>query len=238
MEYDMSDFLRACVTRCTELTGVSTFRHAATPFSEVPDSGAATVGKFIPEGYGEEFLDGSAGVPSAANGSAGLPSASVQNPGKFGAIASRVLMKVLYAARMARPDLLKAVNSLACLVAKWDEGCDARLHRLVCYINSTAGMKQLAWVGDPPSSWLLQLYADADFAGCAETNKSTSGIFLCVRGPDTFVPLTGISRRQKCVSHSTLEAEIVAANEALRTVGLPALSLWEVVLPVSPLLAI
>ena len=90
MEYDMSDFLRACVTRYTELTGISTFRHAATPFSEIPDSGAATVGRVIPEGYGEESFDGSAGVPSAAAGRAGVPSASVPNSGKFGAIASRV----------------------------------------------------------------------------------------------------------------------------------------------------
>lgn len=34
-------------------------------------------------------------------------------PGALALIASRVLMQVLYVARMARPDLLKAVNTLA-----------------------------------------------------------------------------------------------------------------------------
>eukprot|EP00972_Heterocapsa_arctica_P092703 13670892-Heterocapsa_arctica.AAC.1 len=39
-------------------------------------------------------------------------------------IASSVLMKVLYAARLARFDLLKPVASLAKKVTKWDKGCD------------------------------------------------------------------------------------------------------------------
>ena len=39
-------------------------------------------------------------------------------------------------------------------------------------------------------------------------------------------PLTGQSKKQGCVSHSTPEAELVAADHALRTVGVPALDLW------------
>ena len=41
------------------------------------------------------------------------------------------------------------------------------------------------------------------------------------------MPLSGHSRKQGAVSHSTPEAEIVAADDALRTEGLPALTLWE-----------
>ena len=37
-------------------------------------------------------------------------------------------------------------------------------------------------------------------------------------------------KQQTCVSHSTPEAEIVAANAAVRTEGLPALGLWQLVL--------
>ena len=37
-----------------------------------------------------------------------------------------------------------------------------------------------------------------------------------------------------CVSHSTPEAEIVAADTALRTLGIPALSLWKVLANVFP----
>ena len=91
-------------------------------------------------------------------------------------------MKVLYGARMARFDLLKAVCSLACCVTKWDLGCDRKLHRLMCYIHSTLSLRMTGWIGDPLDKLSLHLYADADFAGCASTARSTSGVFLCLAG--------------------------------------------------------
>ena len=42
------------------------------------------------------------------------------------------------------------------------------------------------------------------------------------------------SKRQSCVSHSTLEAELVAADFGLRTDGLRSLSLWRVLFPHHP----
>ena len=47
--------------------------------------------------------------------------------GQLQPIAARVLMKILYAARMCRFDLLRAVGSLATRVTKWDAGCDRKL---------------------------------------------------------------------------------------------------------------
>ena len=41
-------------------------------------------------------------------------------------------------------------------------------------------------------------------------------------------PINGQSKRQECVSHSTPEAEIVAADWALRHEGIPMLDIWEV----------
>lgn len=60
-----------------------------------------------------------------------------EKPGKLQPIASQVLMKILFAARMARFDLIRATQSLASRVTKWSVECDVALHRLVCYINST-----------------------------------------------------------------------------------------------------
>ena len=62
----------------------------------------------------------------------------------------------------------------------------------------------------------LALYADADFAGCVDSLRSTSGGHLNIQGPNTRLPLSGSSNRQGCVSHSTPEAEIVAADVAIR----------------------
>ncbi len=47
-----------------------------------------------------------------------------QQAGVLSDIALKVLMKVLYAARVARPDLLRAVSYLARKVTKWTRGCD------------------------------------------------------------------------------------------------------------------
>ena len=41
-------------------------------------------------------------------------------------------------------------------------------------------------------------------------------------------PINGQSKRQDCVSHSTPEAEIVAATWVLRREGLPTLDLWDI----------
>ena len=43
-----------------------------------------------------------------------------------------------------------------------------------------------------------------------------------------YFPISGQSKRQECVSHSTTEAEIVAADWALRREGIPALDLWDI----------
>ena len=106
-------------------------------------------------------------------------------PGAMKDHASKVLMKVLYGARMARMDLLRVVNQLACQVTKWDAACDRKLHRLMCYIKSTLHLRQIGWVGDDPSSVSLHLYADADFAGRTATRRSTSGFHLTMQGKST-----------------------------------------------------
>ena len=100
----------------------------------------------------------------------------------------------------------------------------------MCYVHSTYKHRLVGFVGDKPCNMQPHLFADADFAGDPETQRSTSGLHLALRGPATCFPLTGASKRQTCVSHSTPEAEIVAADFALRTSGLPALQLWNIIL--------
>lgn len=145
-------------------------------------------------------------------------------------IAARVLMKALYGARLARFDLLRAICYLTTFISTWDAVCDTKLHRLMCSINSTIGLNMVGWVGDPVSDVSSLLFADADFAGCLKTARSTPGIYLGLYGPSTRFPLQAQSTRQGRVSHSTTGSEIVAADMALRTIGIPALELWGVVL--------
>jgi len=117
---------------------------------------------------------------------------SPEDMGKAGAlapVASKILMKILYAARMARPDLLRATCYLATRITKWTPQCDRMLYRLVCYIHSSLDYFLHGWVGDDPQKLELCLYTDADFAGDPDNARSTSGVYLCLRGPNSFVPL-------------------------------------------------
>ena len=41
--------------------------------------------------------------------------------------------------------------------------------------------------------------------------------------------LNAMSKKQGCTSHSTVEAEVVSLNTAVRLIGLPALDLWETI---------
>ena len=100
----------------------------------------------------------------------------------------KVIMKVFFAARFARPDLIRACTHLALYVTKWDRRCDQKLHRVMCYIKATLRWRHIGWVRDGIDDVAPHLFADADFAGCAQSSRSTSGSFLCVRGPSTFFP--------------------------------------------------
>ena len=143
--------------------------------------------------------------------------------------AASVLMNILYGARMARYDLLKATNTLACRLTKWDSDCDARLHRLVSYIWSTLDERQVGYVAKGDQSG-LHLFTDADLGGCAVTQRSTTGVFLCIRGEKTVFPFVAVSKRQYCVSVSTPEAELVAGSHGLLRELVPALDMCDRVL--------
>ena len=97
-------------------------------------------------------------------------------------------MKVLFAARMARFDLLRATQGLEGRVTMWPPECDKSLHRLMCYIHSTMDRTMIGFVGDPPDKSKTWLFADSDHAG-EHDSRSTSGCLLALVGPNTFYPI-------------------------------------------------
>ena len=88
----------------------------------------------------------------------------------------------------------------------------------------------MAYVGDEAKDIKLALFTDASFAIDQRDSKSTSGIFLYLVGPRTFVPITWACKKQTCVSHSSTEAEIVALDAGIRMEGIPAMVFWDVVI--------
>ena len=161
-----------------------------------------------------------------------IPPEDFEAKGELAKDAAKIVLKVLYLARVGRPDLYWTVNSLAREVTKWTVACDKRLHRLMSYMQHTRDWVQTCFVGDPVEALRLVLFADASFAGDLRDSKSTSGGFLCLSGPRTFVPISWICKKQGAVSHSSSEAEVISLDAGIRMEGIPALLLWDLVVDV------
>jgi len=99
-------------------------------------------------------------------------------------------------------------------------------------MRQTAEWAQVCFVGDRPSKCKIALFSDASFAGDLRDSKSTSGGIPCLVGPSTYVPLSWLCKKQGAVSHSTAEAEVISLDAGIRLEGLPALSLWSLVIDV------
>ena len=149
-------------------------------------------------------------------------------------MAAKILMKIMYSARYGRPDLLRAISHLATMITKWDELCDKKLFRIIKYLNFSKKHRLFGFIGDDLADLTLQLFTDADFAGSKSDMKSTSGIYFGLSGPNSFYPLSWISKKQTAMSHSTPEAELVSMALGIRGVGLPAILLWKVILGREP----
>jgi len=152
-----------------------------------------------------------------------------EQEGNLSKDAAKIIMKALYGARLVRFELLWPICSSARQVTKWTRACDKRLHRLMCYIHHTEDHSLESFVGDDAQHCHPVLFSDADFAGDLVTAKSTSGCYLAIVGPNTFAPITASCKKQTCVSHSSTESEIVAAEQGIRMEGLQALAFWELV---------
>ncbi len=241
--YDMESFLEQCVARYLEVAPAGTvMREAKTQFlHDAGDHGqernpTKRIGKrcvwcsyITPDGLVKDehvtALDDRA-AECASGGDGAPPDDEVR--GQLADAACSVLMKILYAARMARFDLLRPVQGLAKSFTKWKKRRDDELYRLVCYINTTKRRKMIGWVADDIDDIQPHVFSDSDFAGTEGTQKSTSGVHLCLRGPHTSFPLSGQSKHQGCVSLSTTEAELVAGALALKSAGLPAIIILQI----------
>ena len=198
---------------------------------EMPGHCAQTVDKYLElSGKSRESLKIKAPTPCIDDHL--IPPEEFEVKGVLSEQAARIVLKALYVARIARYDFLWTVNILAREVTRWTIACDRRLHRLICYMHQTGDWAQVCFVGDSPSDCRLALFSDASFAGDLRDSKSTSGVFMCLVGPNTYVPICWMCKKQGAVSHSTAEAEVIALDAGVRMEGLPALTLWSLVIDV------
>lgn len=113
---------------------------------------------------------------------------------------------LLYLALVTRPDISYAVGQVSRFVESYDQSHCNAVRRIFAYLRGTPnygicfdGLSQGSLVG----------YTDADYAGCIDSRRSTTGsVFLFHSGP-----IAWCSRRQSCVAQSTTESEYIAASE-------------------------
>ena len=238
MTYDMESFLEQCIERYKEVAGKDVvLKSVATPSlpEDTKQHPARAPSSSSKDTYKCPWCSctfagrGCISPSEHAKGTEETADPNSEVRGELAPHAASILMKLLYAARIARFDLLRSINNLARNITKWSSKDDARLHHLICYVQSSKSKKMVGWVGDDLSKLSIDIYADADFAGCEDSLRSTSGAHMVIQGKHTRFPVAGASKRQGCVSHSTPEAEIVAADFALRTMGVPVVDLWRIV---------
>ena len=68
---------------------------------------------------------------------------------------------------------------------------------------------------------MLCCYTDADHCSAQEDTKSSSGMFLCLEGPNSFWPLSWASRKQTATARSTTEAEMISLGSGLFAEAIP-----------------
>ncbi|XP_032798447.1 secreted RxLR effector protein 161-like [Daphnia magna] len=113
---------------------------------------------------------------------------------------------LLYLSITCRPDISFAVSQVAKFCQNPGRPHWNAVKRILSYLAGTPNLGILFCVN---SKQPLVGYTDADYGGDIDSRCSTSGFAFFVYGSLT----SWSSRRQKCVSQSTTEAEYVAASE-------------------------
>ena len=151
--------------------------------------------------------------------------------GELSSSAARMVMKLLWLARLSRPDILVAVTLLAAKVTTWSTNEDRMVARSVGYVSHSTHYSSIWFIGNPSRSLSLLLYVDSDFGGCMHTARSTRGYVLALAGPASFTLLSWSSRCQKVVSRFSSEAEFVSLSSSLFSNALPMLEVWQQLIP-------
>ena len=118
-----------------------------------------------------------------------------------------VVCKLLYVALRGRPDILLAVVFLTSRVAKATLQDQAKLKRLLEYIYGTYDLALVLGADDIQTTYT---FVDASFAVHADMKSHTGGVITFGRGG-----IACKSAKQKLVTKSSTEAELVGASEFL-----------------------
>ena len=162
-------------------------------------------------------------VPAGTPYSSELLAADDAPPGRFAKTCASHLMRLLFAARMARPDLITAITRMASHISRWKEVHDVGLKRIFAYVSQSLDLRLEGKLSSKDRDGVeIHIYPDADLGGDASTTKSTAGLWVEIVGPtgDRCWPVLWASRRMACTAASTCEAETLSLDSAAGLLGL------------------
>ena len=119
-------------------------------------------------------------LPSPAFPESQATDQELESEGTMHPVASTILMRALWLARLARPDLAFIVTP--------------QLLRCMSYLCHTTNLTLQGTVSQTDESCVLEVFTDADFASCPYSAKSTSGVCLCCAQLIASISFTGCPR--------------------------------------------
>ena len=117
-----------------------------------------------------------------------------------------------YAMVVTRPDIAEAVGVVSRFCANPTEQHMKAVDDIYAYLKYTPNLG-LHFKRNCPDRE-LHAYVDADWAGCPDTRRSTTGYVIKLAGS----PISWSSRRQRTVAMSTCEAEYIAGYKATQEI--------------------
>jgi hypothetical protein len=151
-------------------------------------------------------------------------------PGVFAEHAASLVMKLMYAARMALPNLIVAVGRLASELSRWTAESDRKLRRLYSYVHNHYDMKLTGTLSTRDiDAVTIIAWPDADLNSDSNTSRSHSGCWIELAANGRSFPLTWFSKRQDSTATHTCEAETVSLATCLKE-AIPMQDLFSVIL--------
>ena len=116
-----------------------------------------------------------------------------------------MIAKGLFVCKRARPDIMPTIAFLSTRVREPDEDDWSKLIRMMRYLNGTRDLFLTLRADDMN---VLKWYSDASFAVHNNMRSHTGGMLTMGKGG-----IMCVSRKQKLVSKSSMEAELIAADD-------------------------
>lgn len=134
---------------------------------------------------------------------------------------------LIYLANGTRPDICFAVNFVSRYMERPTSVHVEAVKRIIKYLKGTLNFGLFYYSN---TTFDVRCYSDADYAGCVETRRSTTGYCITMGGSI----LSWCSERQDSVSRSTTESEYIASSEAVRELVWLKRLLMELIGPFEP----